>query len=120
MHTNVQIFVVYLKSNLSSGLKEEFLKKMTEMQKKGLKQLILGDFNFHYGEKSVISEHFHQQGLTQMIKEGSHVQGNIIDQIYVDKKKSKNSRSQKQHGITVIIWDSQLILMFNSSSFFKD
>ena len=95
MHANIQIFVVYLKSNLTSVLKEEFLKKMTEMQKKDFNQLILGDFNFHYGEKSVISEQFHQQGLTQMIKDGSHVQGNIIDQIYVDETKFSEIKVSK-------------------------
>ena len=95
MHENVQIFVVYLKSNLNSVLKEEFLKKMSEIQKKDCNQLILGDFNFHYGEKSVITEHFHQQGLIQMIKEGSHVQGNIIDQIYVDETKFNEIKVSK-------------------------
>ena len=59
------------------------------MRVKNLPMLMVGDFNIDARDSDVLTQYFMQNNLVQLIEEPTHIEGRIIDHMWVSKNLPK-------------------------------
>ena len=70
-------------------MKEKLWEKIKEFRNESLRLMIVGDFNIDSRNFDVLLQHFKQYGLVQLVNEPTHIEGRIIDHLWVSKNLSK-------------------------------
>ena len=85
VYEKIEVINVYRSSN---GLKKELIKKLQQTINLKKLTIITGDFNLCAREekKNSISMFLEEMGFSQLVEEASHIQGRIIDHIYINCK----------------------------------
>ena len=77
-----QLILMYLSSNCAMS---EVVQDLILMFIKGMKAIIIGDFNFNYGEENDLSNHFlNEIGMEQKVTWPTHCQGRTLDHCYTN------------------------------------
>ena len=78
----LDIIVLY---RSQQGNYEDLNQSIEKIKSKEKPQLVIGDFNFCYLDKSsnATRRYLERQNFTQMIKEPTHIEGNLLDQAYL-------------------------------------
>ena len=77
----IQIFVIYIS-------KEADLDQIVATIKKWMSpgpKIVIGDFNFDVSKTNVLSKYLNALGLTQIVNRPTHIEGGIIDHVYIMK-----------------------------------
>ena len=77
---NIQLHTLYISKNADFDF---ITQKLKEWMIPG-PMLVIGDFNFEAGEVNSLSNFLYSQGLIQVVKRPTHVEGGIIDHCYVN------------------------------------
>ena len=77
---NIQLYTLYISKNADFDF---ITQKLKEWMIPG-PMLVIGDFNFEAGEVNSLSNFLYSQGLIQVVKRPTHVEGGIIDHCYVN------------------------------------
>ena len=84
IYQNIQLYVVYL-SQTNNNVKDYLWEKIMVYRKENLHLMIIGDFNIDARSFDVLIQHYHQYGLIQLVREPTHIEGRIIDHLWVSK-----------------------------------
>ena len=84
IYTDIQLYVVYL-SQANNKVKERVWEKINEFRKKKFHTMIIGDFNLDAREFDVLTKHFIENDMVQLVKEPTHIEGRVIDHLWVSK-----------------------------------
>ena len=97
---------------------EEMNQHLREMKSEGKPQLILGDFNFCYLDKSLNPTKcfLKQENFTQLILRPTHIDGNLLDQAYLqdihdtlEVKAETHSKYYSDHkGLAIMIKEAKI------------
>ena len=72
-------------SQAKNGVKEQLWRKIKEMRLEGHQMIIVGDFNIEARNTDLLTHYFIQNHLVQLVTEPTHIQGRIIDHLWVSK-----------------------------------
>ena len=106
----IDLVVLYRSQSGSHGVIIETIETMLDEDKP---ILVIGDFNFCYSDKfsNLTGRYLHQNNFRQLVKEPTHIEGNLIDQAHVRDTTGVNRYSVELHskyytdhkGIAVLI-----------------
>ena len=80
--SNLDVIVLY---RSQQGGYDELNQCLKEMESIDKPQLVIGDFNFCYLNKCINStkQFFEEENFSQLIKEPTHIEGNLLDQAHL-------------------------------------
>ena len=83
IYEKIEVINVYRSSN---GKKKELIEKLQQTINPKKLTIITGDFNLCAREEKTnrVSMFLEEIGFSQLVKEASHIQGRIIDHIYIN------------------------------------
>ena len=84
INETTQLFIVYL-SQAKNGVKEQLWRKIKEMRLEGYHMIMVGDFNIEARNSDLLTHYFIQNHLVQLVTEPTHIQGRMIDHLWVSK-----------------------------------
>ena len=84
MCNNIQLFFICL-SQATNNIKEELWEKIDILRDESLHLIMIGDFNIDSRDFDVLTQHFIENNLVQLVKEPTHIEGRIIDHVWVSK-----------------------------------
>ena len=70
-------------------MREKLWEKIIEFRYGSLRLMIVRDFNIDSRNFDVLLQHFNNYGLVQLVEEPTHIEGRIIDHLWVSKNLSK-------------------------------
>ena len=95
--SSIDIVVLYRSKN---GNLQDLAQKLDSLLNTQKTQLVIGDFNFCFLENSSNStkQYMKNKDFNQLIKEPTHIEGNLLDQAYVRDVRSYHKFSAKLHS----------------------
>ena len=115
---NLDIIVLY---RSQQGSKEEMKQFIKQLEDVNVATLIIGDFNFPFLEegKNLTKQFFNKNNYCQLIREPTHIEGNILDHAYIRDEMGLLEITAETHakyytdhrGIAVIIKPGMNILL---------
>ena len=71
-----------------NGNKHDLVERLEKVINKEKTTVIAGDFNLcgTQEKRNVVSHYLERQGFSQVIEEATHMQGRVIDHVYVNRK----------------------------------
>ena len=93
----IDIIVLY---RSQSGNHQDLEQNLKELVNKEKPQLIIGDFNFCFLEKSLnpTKKYLEESDFSQLIKEPTHIEGNLLDQAHVRDSRRVHKYSAVVHS----------------------
>ena len=71
-----------------NGNKYELIERLDKILDKEKTTLITGDFNICgiQEKRNVVGKYLERQGFLQLIREATHIEGRVIDQVFINRK----------------------------------
>ena len=88
IYKDIQIYVIYL-SQSNNDVKERLWEEIRKLKQKNLHVMIIGDFNIDARNLDLLTNHFIRHNLVQLVKEPTHIEGRIIDHLWVSQNLPK-------------------------------
>ena len=95
--STIDILVLY---RSQGGNHNDLMMKIADLTSRNKPQLVIGDFNFCYLENSSNStkKYLKENDFKQIIKEPTHIEGNLLDQAHVRDVQRINNYSTEIHS----------------------
>ena len=94
---DIDIVVIY---RSQSGDLNELAKNLNELDVNEKPLIVIGDFNYCYKENTCnpTKKYFQENSFIQMIKEPTHIEGNLLDQAYARDENRVHTYSSELHS----------------------
>ena len=84
IYERIQLYVIYL-SQTNNSVKERLWEKIRDSRDENLQLILIGDFNIDARKFDVLTQHFLHNSMIQLVTEPTHIEGRIIDHVWVTK-----------------------------------
>jgi exonuclease III len=124
--TEIDLIVLYRSQNGNLKLLIQYLKNLINREKP---LMIIGDFNFCFLEDSsnFVTKYLDENSFSQIVKEPTHIEGNLIDQAHLRDREGKYKCSVEVHskyytdhkGVALLIKRVRLKYFHNDANMYK-
>ena len=84
IYERIQLYVIYL-SQTNNSVKDRLWEKIRDFRDENLQLMLIGDFNIDARKFDVLTQHFLHNAMIQLVNEPTHIEGRIIDHVWVTK-----------------------------------
>ena len=117
-YEKIEVINVY---RSSTGQKKDLIEKLKQVINPKRLTIITGDFNLCAGEEKTnkVSVFLEQIGFSQLVDKATHIQGRIIDHIYINSTKAvldieRYSPYYSDHDALLVTLNIQVILKYQN------